>query len=73
MRTRIRVATTQSVAELEAAYRQAHDPVERSQRQMVWLVASGHTTTEVAQATGYHINWIRTIVHHYHATGTMGD
>ena len=49
MRTRIRVATTQSVADLEAAYRQAHDPVEQSQRQIVWLVVNGILLRALAQ------------------------
>ena len=73
MKPRIRVATTQSVAELAIDYRQACDPVERSQRQMVWLIASGRTTKEVAEVTGYHVNWIRTVVHRYNATGIVGD
>ena len=73
MSQQIRVATTQSFAELEQSYRQARDPVERSQRHMVWLIANGRTTQEVASVTGYHPNWIRTIVHRYNTTGGVGD
>jgi transposase len=73
MGKRIKVATTQSVAELESAYRRASDPVERSQRQMVWLVANGRTTTEVAEATGYSPDWIRAIIQRFNASGHVGD
>jgi transposase len=73
MRTEVRVATTQSVAEWEAAYRQSRDPVERSQRQIVWLSASGQPTRAIASATGYSDEWIRTIIHRYNATGHVGD
>jgi transposase len=73
MGKRIEVATIRSVAELEAEYRQARESVERSQRHIIWLVAAGHTTTEVAAVTGYHLNWIRAIIRRYNATGEVGD
>ena len=73
MGKRISIATEQSSAELEKAYRQASDAVERSQRQIVWLIASGHTTAEVVASTGYGLLWIRTVVQRYNTTGSVGD
>jgi hypothetical protein len=31
--------------ELESLYRKAHDPVERSHYQIIWLISMGKTTT----------------------------
>lgn len=58
--------------DLERRYRQAKDPVERSQWQILWLLAQGNTTKQVRQATGYSLNWIRTIAQRYNAAGTAG-
>ena len=42
-----------SVEELEQRYRQASDGVERSHYQIIWLLAKGRRSSEVAQITGY--------------------
>ena len=60
------------VADLEQRYRQATDPVARSQWQILWLLARRLPTEEVARVTGYSVPWIRTIAHHYNAAGPTG-
>ena len=50
-----------AVDALEQRYRRATDPVARSQWQMVWLLAGGMPTAEVARVTGYSVNWVRAI------------
>ena len=54
-----------SVDEVEQRYRRATDPVARSQWQMLWLLASGMPTAEVARVTGYSGNWVREIARRY--------
>lgn len=51
-----------SVEELETRYRKAKDAVERSHWQMVWLLARGKSTHEVAEITGYCLHWIPILV-----------
>ena len=65
-------ATTQ---ELEHRYRKARDPVERSHRQIVWLLSEGKTTGEVCEVTGYSPGWVRTIARRYNELGVdaLGD
>ncbi len=58
--------------EAECQYRQASDPVARSQWQIVWLRLQGQTTAEVETATGYSATWIRTVVRRYNADGMAG-
>jgi transposase len=64
-----------SVTELEQRYRQAHDPVERSHFQIVWLLAQGKTRPQVAEVTGYGVRWIGEIVRRYNQAGpdALGD
>jgi transposase len=61
-----------SLAELEQRYRQAHDPVERSHFQIIWLLAQGKTRAEVAAVTGYGVRWIGEIVRRYNQAGPAG-
>ena len=58
--------------QLEQRYRQASDPVARSQWQILWLLAQGQATKQVVQSTGYSENWICTIVQRYNADGPDG-
>jgi transposase len=58
--------------ELERRYRQSSDPVARSQWQIIWLLAQGHSTEQVVASTGYSKNWICTIVQRYNADGPDG-
>ncbi len=60
------------VAELEARYRRARDPVARSHWQIIWLVASGMPTAEVARVTGYSVPWVRELARRYRMAGSDG-
>jgi len=60
------------VEELEQRYRQACDPVQRSQFQIVWLLASGKRSQEVSQVTGYSLRWVRIIARRYNQLGPEG-
>jgi len=61
-----------SLAELAQRYRRAHDPVARSQWQIVWLLAGGASTTAVARSTSSSVNWIREIARRYREDGAAG-
>src|SRR5689334_12934449 len=61
-----------SVEAVERRYRQAKDPVERSQWQIIWLLAQGKTTKAIEEVTGYSLAWIRTIAHRYNQEGPAG-
>ena len=58
--------------ELERRYRDAHDPVERSHYQIIWLLSRGRLTREVAEVTGYTAPWIREIARRYNEEGEEG-
>jgi hypothetical protein len=69
MPKRITIARHLSLNELENRYRQAKDPVERSHYQIIWLLASGRPTEEVAAITSYSRNWIYELVWGYNRVG----
>lgn len=73
MPKRISIKPKLTLAELGARYRKARDGVERSQWQIVWLLAQGKSTAEVAKATGYSVGWIRQIAGRYNRDGAVGD
>ena len=60
MPKRITIQPHLSLDELEIRYRGAKDPIERSHYQIIWLLACGRPTEEVADVTGYSRNWIST-------------
>ena len=53
MPKRITIAPHLSLDELENRYRQAKDPGKRSHYQIIWLLASGRPTEQVAAITSY--------------------
>jgi hypothetical protein len=61
--------------ELENRYRKASDPVLRSHYQILWLISSGNTTTEVMEVPGYSRGWIQQIARRYNLGGpdALGD
>src|SRR4051794_12426917 len=63
----IPVAPHLTSEDLEQRYRGAMDPVARSQWQIVWLLAGGMPTAQVAQVTGYGVRWIQEIARRYRA------
>ena len=68
------IASHLTVTELEARYRGAGDPVARSQWQLLWLLASGMATAEVARVTGYSVRWIQEVARRYRAgPDAIGD
>ena len=69
-RTSIRAGLSNE--ELERRYRQAGDPVARSQWQMVWLLAQGEPSERVAAVTGYSLTWVRTVARRDNARGEAG-
>lgn len=75
MPKRITIAPHLSVEELEQRYRKAKDPLLRSHYQIIWLLALGRRTEEVAAITGYSRNWIYELVWGYNRVGpeTLGD
>lgn len=72
MGKRIQIRADLSTEELERRYRQAQDPVARSQWQIVWLLALGEPSERVAAVTGYSLTWIRTVARRYNAEGAAG-
>ena len=72
MPKRLELSPHASTEELEHCYRKAKDPVERSHRQIVWLLSEGRTTEEVCKVTGYSPGWVRRIAHRYNEQGVEG-
>ena len=75
MPKRLTVPQHLTPTELETRYRGARDPVARSHWQIVWLLASGRPTREVAATTGYSVPWVRQVAHRYAEGGAaaIGD
>ena len=70
MGRRIRVAEQPlSKEELQDRYRRAQHSTEKMHWQVLWLIAEGKTSQEVAHVTGYSINWVRDLVGRYNAGG----
>jgi len=75
MSRRIIIKSHLSLEELETRYRQAKDATERSHDQIIWLLAQGKPTEEVAAITGYSRGWLYELVSGYNRIGpeTLGD
>lgn len=75
MPKRITITPHLPIEELEHRYRQAKDPVERSHYQIIWLLAQGKPTEEVATVMGYSRTWIYELVRGYNHVGPtmLGD
>jgi transposase len=58
-----------SIDALEMRYRRAKAPTERSQLQIVWLIAQGKSTEEAASITGYNPNWVYQLICRYNQVG----
>jgi transposase len=72
MPTRLSLHAHLAVDEWETRYRRAKDPVARSHGQVIWLLAPGRASAQVAAVTGYTVNWIRTIARRYNQHGPTG-
>lgn len=75
MPKRISISGYLSVEELGKRYRQASTVVERAHYQILWLLAQGRPSEEVAAVTGYSRNWIYELVRSYNTLGVevLGD
>lgn len=64
-----------TVEELEDRFRAAKDVVERSHCQVIWLLAKGHSTAEVAEVVALSPRWINELARRYEAEGVdaLGD
>ena len=67
MTQRMTIVPHLSVEELEQRYRRADGPVARSQWQILWLLAGGMPTAEVARVTSYSVRWVQEIARRYRA------
>lgn len=67
MAQRMALAPHLSAEELHRRYRKAEDPVARSQWQILWLLATGRPTAEVATTTGYSVRWVQEVARRYRA------
>jgi transposase len=75
MARRIKIAPHLTIEELENRYRQASDGIERTHYQIIWLLAQGRKTQDVADLTGYSRGWIYELVGGYNRLGpdALGD
>jgi len=71
----LQIANHLSVEELEKRYRAERDGITRSHWQILWLLASGKRTAQVAELTSYSVPWVRSVVKRYHEGGpsAVGD
>lgn len=75
MPKRIKIEPHLSIEELKKRYRGSSEKRERSHYQIIWLLAQGKTTTEVAEISGYSRSWIYELVWGYNRLGasSLGD
>lgn len=69
MPRRLRIIDHLSVEELGDRYRHSSDVVERGHYQIIWLLAQGRPTPEVASVTGYSRDWVYKLVRRYNQDG----
>ena len=72
MPRRISIVQHLSTEQLKQAYQQSKDGLESRQYQIIWLLATGKTTEEVQQITGYSRIWIYELVKRYNQLGVEG-
>ena len=61
-----------SVDNLQALYQDAQDSTRRSHYQVIWLLAKGRSTRDVADVTGYSLDWVRQLAQRYNREGPEG-
>ena len=71
----VQIAGHLPVAELETRYRAARDATEARHLQVVWLLAQGRTTLEVADVLAFTPRWVDGVAARYNAHGpdALGD
>jgi len=63
------IASHLSVAELEARYKAAADPVSKSHFHALWLLSMDYKTGEVSQILSFSPRWVQRLVKRYNAQG----
>lgn len=72
MGRRIQVEAHLSTEELQRRYRTTSQSSEKAHWHVLWLIALGKTAAEVADGTGYTLNWVRALVGQYNREGPEG-
>jgi transposase len=69
------IALHLSMAELEARYEMAADPVAKSHFHAIWLLSLNYGTEEVAEILSFSTRWVRLLVKRYneHGPDSLGD
>ena len=64
-----------SVEELEARYVRCQDATASRHFQVIWLLARGHTVSQVSETTAFGERWIEQLLARYNAEGpeALGD
>lgn len=75
MSRRVQIKDYLPVEELSDRFRQSTDVVERAHYQIIWLLAQGRSTEDVASVTGYSRDWVYKLVRRYNQSGpsAIGD
>jgi transposase len=75
MPKRITIVAHLSEEELCQRYRQSKEATQRTHYQIIWLLTQGKKTKEVAEITGYSLNWLYELVWGYNRIGpeSLGD
>ena len=75
MPPRIQIQPHLSLEELEESYRKASEGRERSHYYIIWQLAQGKSTAQVAELTGYSRSWLYELVWGYNRIGpaSLGD
>lgn len=75
MPRRVQIEDHLSVEELGERFRQSTDVVERAHYQIIWLLAQGRLTEDVALVSGYSRDWVYKLVRRYNENGpcAIGD
>ncbi|HEV2132547.1 MAG TPA: winged helix-turn-helix domain-containing protein [Longimicrobiaceae bacterium] len=69
MAQHLRVADHLSPEQLKQRFQSAHDPVERTHFQVLYLASLHWRSADIAEAVGYSIIWIRKLVRRYNEGG----
>jgi transposase len=69
MTQRTDVAAHLTSDELKLRYRSCRSAKEARRWQALWQLSLGHSITETAALTGFHRNWVRTLLQRYNAGG----
>jgi transposase len=72
MPKRLSIQPYLALHDVKCRYRAAKEPVVRSHWQIIWLLAHGRTSAQVAVSTGYSVKWIRTVAQRYNRNGPSG-